>query len=148
MKWVTRERPKTDRIACPWLIKKIIDADAEFLYVPADEVLQVAEREEANSYDAPGARYTHRDGLCSFEVLVEEYEIDDPAVARLARIVHGADVSDDRDATPESRGLLAVAEGFHLLDLPDHRQLELSLPVYDALYAWCKNEVSAEPAAA
>ena len=148
MKWVTRERPKTDRIACPWLIKKFIDADAEFLYVPADEVLQVAEREEANSYDAPGARYTHRDGLCSFEVLVEEYEIDDPAVARLARIVHGADVSDDRDATPESRGLLAVAEGFHLLDLPDHRQLELSLPVYDALYAWCKNEVSAEPAAA
>jgi hypothetical protein len=148
MKWVTRERPKTDRIACPWLIKKFIDADAEFLYVPADQVLQVAEREEANSYDAPGARYTHRDGLCSFEVLVEEYEIDDPAVARLARIVHGADVSDDRDATPESRGLLAVAEGFHLLDLPDHRQLELSLPVYDALYAWCKNEVSAEPAAA
>jgi hypothetical protein len=148
MKWVTRERPKTDRIACPWLIKKFIDADAEFLYVPADEVLQVAEREGANSYDAPGARYTHRDGLCSFEVLVEEYEIDDAAVARLARIVHGADVSDDRDASPESRGLLAVAEGFHLLDLGDHRQLELSLPVYDALYAWCKNKVSAEPATA
>ncbi len=81
-------------------------------------------------------------------MLVEEYEIDDAAVARLARIVHGADVSDDRDATPESRGLLAVAEGFHLLDLGDHRQLELALPVYDALYAWCKNEVSAEPAAA
>ena len=144
MKWVTRERPKTDRIACPWLIKNFIDPDAEFLYVPADQVLEVAEREGANSYDAPGAKYTHRDGLCSFEVLVEEYEIDDPAVARLARIVHGADVSDDRDATPESRGLLAVAEGFHLLDLGDHRQLELSLPVYDALYAWCKNEVSAE----
>jgi hypothetical protein len=145
MKWVTRERPKTDRIACPWLIKKFIDVDAEFLYVPADQVLLVAEREGANSYDAPGARYTHRDGLCSFEVLVEEYEIDDAAVARLARIVHGADVSDDRDTTPESRGLLAVAEGFHLLNLGDHRQLELSLPVYDALYAWCKNEVSAEP---
>jgi hypothetical protein len=148
MKWVTRERPKTDRIACPWLIKKFIDADAEFLYVPADQVLQVAEREGANSYDAPGATYTHRDGFCSFEVLVQEHDIDDPAVARLARIVHGADVSDDRDATPESRGLLAVAEGFYLLDLGDHRQLELSLPVYDALYAWCKNEVSAEPAAA
>ncbi len=146
MKWVTRERPKTDRIACPWLISKFIDAHAEFLYVPADQVLEVAEREGANSYDTPGATYTHRDGLCSFEVLVQEYEIHDPAVARLARIVHGADVSDDRDATPESRGLLAVAEGFHLLDLGDHRQLELSLPVYDALYAWCKNEVSAEPA--
>jgi hypothetical protein len=147
MKWVTRERPKTDRIACPWLIKNFIDAGAEFLYVPAGQVLDVAEREAAHSYDAPGATYTHRDGLCSFEVLVEEYGIADPAVARLARIVHGADISDDRDATPESRGLLAVAEGFHLLDLGDYRQLELSLPVYDALYAWCKHEVAAEAAA-
>ena len=106
--------------------------------MPADQVLEVAEREGAHSYDAPGARYTHRDGLCSFEVLVEEYGIDDPAVELLARIVHGADVAEDRDATPQSRGLLAVAEGFHLLELGDHRQLELSLPVYDALYAWCK----------
>lgn len=142
MRWVTRERPKTDRIACPWLIRNFIDADAEFLYVPADEVLAVAEREGAHSFDAPGGRYTHRDGLCSFEVLVEEYGLDDPALALLARIVHGADVADDRDTTPQSRGLLAVAEGFHLLNLGDHRQLELSLPVYDALYAWCKNEVA------
>jgi len=142
-KWVTRERPKTDRIACPWLIKNFIDAEAEFLYVPADQVLDVAERESARSYDAPGADYTHRDGLCSFEVLVEEFGIADPAVSLLARIVHGADVAEDRDATPQSRGLLAVAEGFHLLELGDHRQLELSLPVYDALYAWCRNEVSA-----
>jgi hypothetical protein len=140
MKWVTRERPKTDRIACPWLIRRFIDPDAEFLYVPADRVLEVAEEQEALSFDAPGARYTHRDGLCSFEVLVEEYGIDDPAVHRLARIVHGADVAEDRDATPESRGLLAVAEGFHLLELDDHRQLELSEPVYDALYAWCRRE--------
>ncbi len=131
-----------DRIACPWLILNFIDPDAEFLYVSADEVLEVAEREEALSYDAPGARYTHRDGLCSFEVLVEEYEIADPAIALLARIVHGADVAEDRDATPQSRGLLAVAEGFHLLDLDDHRQLELSLPVYDALYAWCRSEIA------
>jgi hypothetical protein len=141
VKWVTRERPKTDRIACPWLIKTFIDPEAEFLYVPADEVLEIARSEDAYTYDAPGARYTHRDGLCSFEVLVEEHGITDPAVLRLARIVHGADIADDRDATPESRGLLAVAEGFHLLDLDDHRQLELSLPVYDALYAWCKAEV-------
>jgi hypothetical protein len=143
MKWVTRERPKTDRIACPWLIKNFIDADAEFLYVPADEVLDVAERQGAHSFDAPGARYTHRDGLCSFEVLVDEYGLDDAALKLLARIVHGADVAEDRDATPQSRGLLAIAEGFHLLDLDDHRQLELSLPVYDALYAWCKAEVGA-----
>ena len=141
MKWVTRERPKTDRIACPWLIRNFIDADAEFLYVPADEVLAAAAREGAHSYDAPGARYTHRDGLCSFEVLIEEYGIEDAAVGLLARIVHGADVSEDRDATPQSRGLLAVAEGFYLLELGDHRQLELSLPVYDALYAWCQHEV-------
>ena len=143
MKWVTRERPKTDRIACPWLILNFIDPDAEFLYVPADDVLAVAEREGGYSYDAPGARFTHRDGLCSFEVLVEEYHIEDPAIALLAGIVHGADVADDRDRTPQSRGLLAIAEGFHLLDLDDHRQLELSLPVYDALYAWCRNELQA-----
>jgi hypothetical protein len=142
MKWVTRERPKTDRIACPWLIKNFIDREAEFLYVPAAQVLEVAEQESAHSYDAPDAEYTHRDGLCSFEVLVQEYKLDDPAVHLLARIVHGADVAEDRDATAQSRGLLAVAEGFHLLELGDHRQLELSLPVYDARYAWCKNEVA------
>jgi hypothetical protein len=140
MKWVTRERPKTDRIACPWLIKNFIDPEAEFLYVPPDQVLEVAEREGAHSYDAPGAEYTHRDDLCSFEVLLEEYGLDDPALQKLARIVHGADVAEDRDATPQSAGLLAVAEGFHLLELGDHRQLELSLPVYDALYAWCKSQ--------
>ena len=147
MKWVTRERPKTDRIACPWLIKNFIDRDAEFVYAPADQVLAVAERDGARSYDAPDAEFTHRDGLCSFEVLVEEHKIEDSAVKLLARIVHGADIADDRDATPQSRGLLAVAEGFHLLDLGDHRQLELSLPVYDALYAWCKNEVAQDGSA-
>jgi hypothetical protein len=141
MKWVTRERPKTDRIACPWLIRTFIDPEAEIIYVPADAVLAVAERDGALSFDAPGARYTHRDGLCTFEVLVEEFAINDPAVALLALIVHGADIEDDRDITPESRGLLAVAEGFHLLGLDDQRQLELALPVYDALYAWCGRAV-------
>jgi hypothetical protein len=142
VKWVTRERPKTDRIACPWLIKKFIDPEPEFLYVPAGDVLAVAEREGANSYDAPGARFTHRDGLCSFEVLINDHGLDEPALMRLAQIVHGADIADDRDAAPESRGLLAIAEGFALLELGDHRQLELSLPVYDALYAWCRREVA------
>ena len=141
MKWVTRERPKTDRIACPWLIRNFIDPEAEFLYVKSEDVLAAAEREEAISYDAPAARFTHRDGLCTFEVLIEEHRIADQAVRLLGRIVHGADISDDRDATPQSRGLLAVAEGFYLLGLDDHRQLELSLPVYDALYAWCRHEV-------
>ena len=142
MKWVTRERPKTDRIACPWLIRKFIDPDAEFIYVPADQVLDAAEHEGAHSYDAPGARYTHRDGLCSFEVLVEEYEIKDPAVELLARIVHGADVAEDRDATRQSPGLQAVAEGFHYIYTDDHEQLDAELVVYDALYAWCKHQVA------
>jgi hypothetical protein len=143
MKWVTREHPKTDRIACPGLIRKFIDEEAEFLYVPHDQVLDVAEREGAHSYDAPGARYTHRDGLCSFEVLVEEYDISDPAIHLLARIVHGADVAEDRNATPQSPGLQAVAEGFHyLIPDDDHRQLETELPVYDALYAWCQKQVA------
>src|SRR4029077_5407098 len=102
MKWVTREHPKTDRIACPWLIRKFIDPGAEIVYVPGDQVLAYAEREGAISFDAPGARYTHRNGDCSFETLIAEYRIDDPAIALMARVVHGADVSEDRDATPES----------------------------------------------
>jgi len=143
MKWVTREHPRTDRIACPWLIRKFIDPEAEIVYVPRDDVLDYAEREGAISFDAPGAKYTHRDGKCSFETLVEEYGITDPAIALVARIVHGADVSDERDVTPQSRGLEAIADGFALLELDDQRQLELELPVYDALYAWAQREVAA-----
>jgi len=143
MKWVTREHPRTDRIACPWLIRKFIDPGAEIVYVPHDEVLTYAEREGAISFDAPGARYTHRDGMCSFETFIAEYEITDPAVAVLARVVHGADVSEDSDVTPQSRGLEAIADGFALLELDDQRQLELELPVYDALYAWAQHEVAA-----
>jgi hypothetical protein len=141
MKWVTREHPRTDRIACPWLIRKFIDPDAEIVYVPRDDVLAVAQREGAISFDAPGAQFTHRGNLCSFEVLIDEYTIEDPAIGLMAKIVHGADVSEDRDATPESPGLYAIAEGFALLGAPDQRQLELELPVYDALYAWCQAQV-------
>ena len=143
MQWVTREHPRTDRIACPWLIRRFIDRDAEIVYVPKDEVLAYAEREGARSFDAPGAQYTHRDGGCSFETLVEDFAIEDPAVAVMARVIHGADVSEDRDATPESPGLLAIADGFALLGVDDQRQLELELPVYDALYAWAKERVAA-----
>jgi hypothetical protein len=143
MQWVTREHPRTDRIACPWLIRTFIDRDAEIVYVPKDQVLDHAARTGATSFDAPGARYTHRDGKCTFEVLVDEYRIDDPAVALVARIVHGADVTEDPDATPQSAGLLAIADGFAALGLDDQRQLELELPVYDALYAWARQQVSA-----
>ena len=144
MQWVTREHPKTDRIACPWLIRTFIDKDAEIVYVPRDEVLEYAEREGAISFDASGARYTHRDGLCSFEVLIEEYKLGgDAALVLMARVVHGADVSEDADATPQSPGLQAIADGFALLDIDDQRQLALELPVYDALYAWARREVAA-----
>lgn len=143
MEWVTRERPHTDRIACPWLILRFIEPDAVIAYVPRDEVLAYAERTGAISFDAPGARYTHRDGLCSFEVLVEEYGLDsDPALALVAQVVHGADVSEDADCTPQSRGLEAIARGFMDLGVSDLEQLALELPVYDALYAWAKREVA------
>jgi hypothetical protein len=142
MKWVTREHPRTDRIACPWLIRKFIDPEAEIVYVPRDEVLAYAQREGATSFDAPGATYTHRDGKCSFETLIDAFKIDDPAIAIMATVVHGADVSEDVAATPQSAGLMAIADGFALLDLDDQRQLELELPVYDALYAWAKEQVA------
>ncbi len=143
MEWVTREHPHTDRIACPWLIRRFIDPEATITYLPRDEVLDYAQRAGAISFDAPGARYTHRDGLCSFEVLVEAYKLGgDPALALVARVVHGADVSDDADITPQSRGLEAIARGFMDLGVTDLEQLALELPVYDALYAWARREVS------
>lgn len=141
MQWVTREHPHTDRVACPWLIRKYIDPAAEIVYVPSDQVLTYAQNTGAISFDAKGARYTHRDGLCSFEVLVEEHGLGgDAALALMARVVHGADVADDADATPQSPGLLAIADGFALLGMPDQEQLAAELPVYEALYAWCRRE--------
>jgi hypothetical protein len=143
MKWVTREHPHTDRIACPWLIRRFIEPDAEIVYVPRDEVLAYAEREGAISFDAPGARYTHRDGLCSFEVLIEDHRLGgDAALALVARVVHGADVSEDVGITPQSAGLEAIARGFMLLGVDDQTQLAMEMPVYDALYAWAQREVS------
>jgi hypothetical protein len=137
MKWVTRARPKTDRIACPWLIRRFIDPDAVILFVPPDQVLAVAEREGARSFDAPDAQYTHRDGLCTFEVLIEEFGLgDDPALQRLATIVHAADVPADLDTDPLGPGLLAIGEGGLLAEDDDHRLLERGVFVYDALYAW------------
>lgn len=138
MKWVTREGAKTDRVACPWLIRKFIDPKAEFLFVPKDRVLEVAQQEGSKSFDCPGADYTHRDGRCSFEVLIEAYGLQDPALQHLARIVHGADIAADVGIVPEAAGLQAVAHGFAAICTDDHRKLELESPVYDALYAWCQ----------
>ena len=143
MKWITRARPKTDRIACPWLIARFIDPDAQFLYVAENDVLQRAESENAISFDADGARYTHRDGKCTFEVMIDEYGLGtDPALVRLARIVHAADVSDDLHTDPAGAGLLAIGIGGLAVEEDDHRLLERASFVYDALYAWCRRDVS------
>jgi hypothetical protein len=144
MKWITRARPKTDRIACPWLIIKFIDPAAEILYVPADQVLDEALRQDAISFDAPGARYTHRDGKCTFEVLIEDYDLGgDPALVRLAKIVHAADIAGDLDSDPAGPGLLAIGLGGLDAEPDDHRLLAKGRFVYDALYAWCQRQVPA-----
>jgi hypothetical protein len=141
MKWVTRARPKTDRIACPWLIAKFIDPDAQILYVPAGQVLDVASREDAVSFDAPGARYDHRDGKCTFEVLIDDHDLaGDPALARLARIVHAADIAADLGTDPAGPGLLAIGLGGLDVEADDHRLLDRATFVYDALYAWCQRQ--------
>jgi hypothetical protein len=147
MKWVTRARPKTDRIACPWLIRRYIDADSEILYVPADQVLAVAEAQDALSFDAPGARYEHRDGKCTFEVLIEDYGLGgDAALLRVAKIVHAADIESELHTDPAGPGLLAIGLGGLDVEADDHRLLERAGFVYDALYAWSARQVAAAPA--
>jgi hypothetical protein len=139
MQWVTRARPKVDRIACPWLIKHFVDPDAEFLYVPAEEVMVVAEQTGAIPYDVPGVELGHHGADCSFDAILAKYDLTDPALQRLAHIVRGADTP-AKDLTPESRGLEAIAEGFRLLYEDDHEQLAAESVVYDALYAYCQQQ--------
>jgi len=142
MKWITRERVKVDRVACPWLIKNFVDPDAEFLFVPAETVLEVAEREHAIPFDVPDVELGHHDGKCSFEAIIAKYQVIDPSLHLLARIVHGADVANDLYHRPEAPGLKAIAEGFRHLGLKDdHEILEKELVVYDALYAYCRQVV-------
>ena len=145
MKWITRARPKTDRIACPWLIKRFIDVDAEFLFVPKDQLLEAAGREDAISFDAPGARYTHDGNLCTFEVLVREHQLGekDPAIAELARIVHAADIAGEESTHPFGAAISAIGEAGLDVEDDDHRLLERGMFVYDALYAWCKRTAHA-----
>jgi hypothetical protein len=144
MKWVTRARPKTDRIACPWLIRRFIDPDAEILYVPADQVPAVAEAESALSFDSPGARYEHRDGKCTFEVLIDEYDLaSDAGLTRLAKIVHAADIESELHTDAAGPGLLAIGLGGLDVEDDDHRLLERASFVYDALYSWSATQVAA-----
>jgi hypothetical protein len=142
MKWITRERVKVDRVACPWLIRKFVDPGAEFLFVPAEAVLAVAARDGAIPFDVPGVELGHHEGRCSFEAIVEKYRIEDPAIRLLAQIVHGADTSRDLHGRPEAPGLKAIAEGFRHLGLRDDQEiLQREFVVYDALYAYCRQSV-------
>jgi hypothetical protein len=142
MKWVTRENAKVDRIACPWLIKRFVDRDAVFLFVPKEQVMVVAEAERAIPYDVPDVELGHVENRCSFESIMLKYNLtDDAALVRMAAIVHAADVPEDEQVSPEGSGLKAIAHGFSILhQLNDHRKIELETPMYDALYAWCRGQ--------
>ena len=137
MKWVTRERPKIDRIACPWLLLRFIDPEAEFLYVPAAEVLAVAQASGATPYDIPGVEMSHVGELCSFDAFINKHRLTDPALQQLAKIVRGAD-TDRLHLAPQAAGLYAVSLGLSKVFGNDHEMLKHGLVVYDALNAWCQ----------
>jgi protein-tyrosine-phosphatase len=141
MKFVTREKPKVDRIACPWLIKRFLDPNAELLFVPADQIMRVAEAEGALPYDVSGVELGHHNGGSSFEAFIAKYKLTDPALLELAKIVHSADTQDG-EAAPEGEGLRQIANGWHLLDWPLEKRLEVGFGVYDCLYAVCQQRVS------
>lgn len=136
MKWVTREKARVDRIACPWLINRFIDREPVFLFVPVGDVMKVAEREQAIPYDVPGVELGHHGEQCSFDAFLDKYKLDDPALHALALIVRGAD-TDQRQLTPESAGLYALATGFQAISKNDVENMARQFPAYDALYAYC-----------
>jgi rhodanese-related sulfurtransferase len=136
-RWVTRERPKVDRIACPWLIKRFIDPRSEFLYVPAEQVLEVAKATGATPYDIKGVEFGHHGDRCSFDAIVSTYDIKDPALDHLALIVRGADTSRP-DLAPQCQGLLALSHGLSSRFADDHEQLKQGMIIYDAFYQWCR----------
>ena len=140
MKWITREKARVDRIACPWLITRFIDKNPTFLFVPANQVMAVAEREGAIPYDVPGVELGHHGDHCSFDAFLDKYKLNDPALQALALIVRGAD-TDARQLTPESAGLYAVATGSQAIAKDDHDNMTKQFPAYDALYAYCQARV-------
>lgn len=146
MKFVTRTRVKVDRVACPWVIKRFIDPNAQFLFVEPDDVIAASRRENAIPFDVPNVELGHNGPLCSFDAILKKYRLDDPALHAMARIVRGADTP-DRNLTAESPGLFAIASGFALLSpnrfADDHALLEVEFPVYDALYAYCRGITAA-----
>jgi protein-tyrosine-phosphatase len=144
MRWITRERARVDRIACPWLISRFVDPTPEFLFVPAREVLAAAEREHAIPYDVPDVELGHHGSQCSFDAFIDRYELTDPALTALAAIVRGAD-TDDRRLTPESAGLYAAATGFQATSRDDFDNMARQFPMYDALYAYCRAQAVTGP---
>jgi hypothetical protein len=145
MKWVTRSHVHVDRVACPWLIRRFVDSQAEFLFVPKAEVGRAAEASGAIPFDAPGVELGHHAGRCSFESILLKYDLTDPALQRMARVVHAADIASDLHNDPLGPGLEAIATGFGLLYPEDATNLERQFPVYDALYAWCRLAVAGGP---
>ena len=144
MKWVTRARPKVDRVACPWLITRFVDPQAEFLYVPPEEVMEVARREGAIPFDVPNVELGHHGAECSFDAVIKKYNLTDRALERLAVIVRGADTA-AKELTLESAGLEAIAEGFRIIYHDDHELLQREMSVYDALYAYCQSLAERKP---
>jgi hypothetical protein len=142
MKWITRSHVHVDRVACPWLIARFVDSDAEFLFVPGSEIGKVAKETGAIPFDAPDVELGHRDGRCSFESIVLKYGLKEPGLLRLAKIVHAADVGSDIDTDPVGRGLEAIASGFSLRYPDDAENLAQQFELYDALYAWCRLQVA------
>ncbi len=142
MKWVTRSHVHVDRVACPWLIKRFVDNEAEFLFVPASQIKKATTEVGAIPFDAPDVELSHHDGRCSFESIMLKYELKDQALQRLAKIVHSADVATDIDKDPIARGLEAIAVGFGLRYPDDEENLEYQFEVYDSLYAWCRLQVA------
>lgn len=138
MKWITRSHVHVDRVACPWLITRFVDNEAEFVFVPKNQIDQVAKETGAIPFDSPGVELGHKDGRCSFESILLKYDLKDPALARMARVIHAADVAEDIDKDPIARGFEAIATGFSLRYPNDEENLLHQFEVYDALYAWCR----------
>ncbi len=142
MKWITRSHVHVDRVACPWLIVRFIDSEAEFLFVPRSQIDGVARETGAIPFDAPGVELGHHEGRCSFESILLKYDLKDAGLLRMAKIIHAADVSEDIDSDPLARGLEAIASGFSLRYPDDLENLEHQFDVYDSLYAWCRLDVA------
>jgi len=142
MKWVTRSHVHVDRVACPWLITRFIDNEAEFLFAPKNQIAKLIKETGAIPFDTPDAELGHVDGRCSFESIIVKYDLQEPGLLRLAKIVHAADVAEDIDKDPLARGLEAIATGYSLRFPEDEENLANQFEVYDALYAWCRLEVA------